>query len=52
VRLATLNLLNGTSLADRAVTPARLDEAVRELRADVVGLRRSTAVSPVHTSPT
>lgn len=39
MRLATLNLLNGMSLSDRAVTPARLDEAVRELRADVVGLQ-------------
>jgi endonuclease/exonuclease/phosphatase family metal-dependent hydrolase len=39
VRLATLNLLNGMSLSDQAVTPARLDEAVRELRADVVGLQ-------------
>ena len=39
MRLATLNLLNGMSLADRAVTPARLHEAVSELAADVVGLQ-------------
>lgn len=39
VRLATLNLLNGMSLSDRTVTPERLAEAVRELRADVVGLQ-------------
>ena len=39
MRLATLNLLNGMSLSDRSVTPSRLAEAVRELRADVVGLQ-------------
>ena len=39
MRLATLNLLNGMSLSDRAVTPTRLTEAVRALRADVVGLQ-------------
>jgi endonuclease/exonuclease/phosphatase family metal-dependent hydrolase len=39
VRLATLNLLNGTSLADRSVSAERLAEAVRALRADVVGLQ-------------
>lgn len=39
VRLATLNLLNGTSLSARAVVPDRLTEAVRQLRADVVGLQ-------------
>ncbi|MCW2713003.1 MAG: putative secreted protein [Frankiales bacterium] len=39
MRLATLNLLNGTSLADRSVTPARLAEAVRALQPDVVGLQ-------------
>ena len=39
MRLATLNLLNGTSLADRSVTPARLSEAVAALGADVVGLQ-------------
>jgi len=39
VRLATLNLLNGTSLSDGKVRPERLAEAVRELRPDVVGLQ-------------
>ena len=39
MRLATLNLLNGMSLEDRTVTPARLTEAVHALRADVVGLQ-------------
>ncbi len=39
VRLATLNLLNGTSLSDGQVRPERLAEAVRELRPDVVGLQ-------------
>ena len=39
MRLATLNLLNGTSLEDRSVTPGRLVEAVQALRADVVGLQ-------------
>ena len=39
MRLATLNLLNGMSLADGAVLPERLAAAVRELRADVVGLQ-------------
>jgi len=39
VRLATLNLLNGMSLSDRAVTPSRLDDAVKALAADVVGLQ-------------
>ncbi len=39
MRLATLNLLNGMTLAERAVVPNRLAEAVRELRADVVGLQ-------------
>jgi endonuclease/exonuclease/phosphatase family metal-dependent hydrolase len=39
VRLATLNLLNGTSLDDGAVLPERLVAAVHELRADVVGLQ-------------
>ena len=39
VRLATLNLLNGTSLADRTVSPDRLREAVHALDADVVGLQ-------------
>lgn len=39
MRLATLNLLNGTSLTDRSVTPERLVEAVQQLRADVLGLQ-------------
>ena len=39
MRLATLNLLNGMSLSDRSVTPARLAEAVVALGADVVGLQ-------------
>jgi endonuclease/exonuclease/phosphatase family metal-dependent hydrolase len=39
VRLASLNLLNGTSLEDGAVRPDRLAASVRQLRADVVGLQ-------------
>ncbi len=39
MRLATLNLLNGMSLSDRTVTPARLVDAVQALRADVLGLQ-------------
>ena len=39
VRLATFNLLNGTSLSDGRVEAARLHEAVRTLDADVVGLQ-------------
>jgi endonuclease/exonuclease/phosphatase family metal-dependent hydrolase len=39
VRLATFNLLNGTSLSDRQVVVARLHEAVTQLGADVVGLQ-------------
>ena len=39
MRLATLNLLNGMSLSDRAVTPSRLHDAVTTLAADVVGLQ-------------
>jgi endonuclease/exonuclease/phosphatase family metal-dependent hydrolase len=39
VRLATFNLLNGTSLRDGRVDPARLREAAESLRADVVGLQ-------------
>ena len=39
MRLATLNLLNGTSLDDRQVSPDRLAEAVRALAPDVVGLQ-------------
>ena len=39
VRLATFNLLNGTSLADGRVDAARLREAAAALRCDVVGLQ-------------
>jgi endonuclease/exonuclease/phosphatase family metal-dependent hydrolase len=39
VRLATFNLLNGTSLSDGRVDAARLRDAVRTLDADVVGLQ-------------
>jgi endonuclease/exonuclease/phosphatase family metal-dependent hydrolase len=39
VRLATFNLLNGTSLPDMRVDAARLRTAVTALRADVVGLQ-------------
>lgn len=39
MRLATFNLLNGTSLDDGAVDPARLHDAVEQLDADVVGLQ-------------
>jgi endonuclease/exonuclease/phosphatase family metal-dependent hydrolase len=39
VRLATFNLLNGTSLADGRNDPRRLAEAVRALDPDVVGLQ-------------
>jgi endonuclease/exonuclease/phosphatase family metal-dependent hydrolase len=39
VRLATFNLLNGTSLHDGQVEAARLHEAVGLLDADVVGLQ-------------
>jgi len=39
VRLATLNLLHGTSLDDGRVSPARLAEAARTLAPDVVGLQ-------------
>ena len=39
MRLATLNLLNGTTLSEQAVVPGRLTEAVTALRADVVGLQ-------------
>jgi endonuclease/exonuclease/phosphatase family metal-dependent hydrolase len=39
VRLATFNLLNGTSPDDGRVDAARLREAARSLRADVVGLQ-------------
>jgi endonuclease/exonuclease/phosphatase family metal-dependent hydrolase len=46
VRLATLNLLNGTSLEDGAVSPTRLREAVTALRADVVGLQEVDRFQP------
>jgi endonuclease/exonuclease/phosphatase family metal-dependent hydrolase len=39
VRLATLNLLNGASLQDGRVSPDRLAQAARQLRADVLGLQ-------------
>lgn len=39
MRLATFNLLNGTSLSDGQVDAARLHEAVGVLGADVVGLQ-------------
>jgi endonuclease/exonuclease/phosphatase family metal-dependent hydrolase len=39
VRLATFNLLNGTSLSDRRVVATRLHDAVEQLGADVVGLQ-------------
>lgn len=39
MRLATFNLLNGTSLADRQVQVGRLHRAVAQLDADVVGLQ-------------
>lgn len=39
MRLATFNLLNGTSVQDRQVVAARLHEAVERLDADVVGLQ-------------
>ena len=46
MRLATLNLLNGTSLDDRSVSPVRLAEAVRALAADVVGLQEVDRFQP------
>jgi len=39
VRLATLNLLNGTTLSEGSVVPDRLTDAALALRADVVGLQ-------------
>ena len=39
MRLATFNLLNGTSLSDGRVDVARLHEAVKLLDADVIGLQ-------------
>ncbi len=46
VRLATLNLLNGMSLKDGTVSPARLTTAVQALRADVVGLQEVDRFQP------
>lgn len=46
MRLATLNLLNGISLSDGTVTPARLTDAVQALRADVVGLQEVDRFQP------
>lgn len=46
MRLATLNLLNGTSLDDRSVSPHRLAEAVQALRPDVVGLQEVDRYQP------
>lgn len=46
MRLATLNLLNGMSLSDGVVSPDRLVEAVRALRADVVGLQEVDRYQP------
>jgi endonuclease/exonuclease/phosphatase family metal-dependent hydrolase len=46
VRLASLNLLNGMSLADGLVDPVRLADAVRALRADVVGLQEVDRFQP------
>ena len=46
MRLATLNLLNGMSLRDGSVAPDRLADAVRALRADVVGLQEVDRFQP------
>ena len=46
MRLATFNLLNGTSLADGRVSPERLAEAVRRLDPDVVGLQEVDRSQP------
>lgn len=46
MRLATFNLLNGTSLSDRRVDVARLHDAVRTLAADVVGLQEVDRAQP------
>jgi endonuclease/exonuclease/phosphatase family metal-dependent hydrolase len=46
VRLATLNLLNGTSLEDGLVSPDRLRAAVQLLRPDVVGLQEVDRFQP------
>lgn len=39
MRLATWNVLNGTSLSDGLVEPVRLGQAAQSLRADVLGLQ-------------
>ena len=46
VRLATLNLLNGTSLDDRLVSPHRLVHAVQALAPDVLGLQEVDRFQP------
>ena len=46
MRLATLNLLNGMSLKDGTVNADRLADAVRSLRADVVGLQEVDRFQP------
>ena len=46
MRLATLNLLNGTSLDDGLVSPERLAAAVRALAPDVVGLQEVDRAQP------
>ena len=46
MRLATLNLLNGTSLDDGQVRPDRLAAAVRALAPDVVGLQEVDRAQP------
>jgi endonuclease/exonuclease/phosphatase family metal-dependent hydrolase len=46
VRLATFNLLHGRSLTDGRVSPERLADAARRLRADVVGLQEVDRSQP------
>jgi len=46
VRLATFNLLHGRSLSDGTVSPERLADAARRLRADVVGLQEVDRSQP------
>jgi endonuclease/exonuclease/phosphatase family metal-dependent hydrolase len=46
VRLATLNLLNGTSVGDGSVVPARLTAAVQALGADVLALQEVDRFQP------
>ena len=46
MRLATFNLLNGTSLTDGRVAPERLADAVRRLDPDVVGLQEVDRAQP------